>query len=202
MKKSILLLFFPALAILPLRAQYANDFFVQGTVASLQYEQLPNRVEFGAGFEYFFTDNISITGRFNFGQDYFHMPVAFFYCFDAFIESLIFSDKDDYYWLIFFSEGVNFHIHTDEHFTISPYIYPLCAEYINRNGLNDNSAYTYEPYENWALGGSVGLRFNSYFNERYGFGVYYERKFLYSYRASANAFGGAFYILLGGGGDS
>jgi hypothetical protein len=150
----------------------------------------------GIDLEYFVTDNLSVNTRITFGNQFAHMPLMVYFFTDLFVEGLITSD-DDYYWLIFFAEGISYHIHIGDRLTISPFLHPLGCEYLNKQQLDHN--YKPENDENmdtWFISGSGGIRYNFAITPKLIFSPYFEFKTLYGAKTSGFGIGASLGLSL------
>lgn len=154
-----------------------GNLIVSAEVEKIKYNDYSEIKTAGIALEYFITDYLTCSTRINFGENFSHMPLTVYFFADIFVQGLLFGE-DDYYWLIFFSEGLNYHIPFGDNFSISPFIYPLGCEYIYQQDRYEGKEIEQEDYENWFITGSTGIRYNFHF-DRIVFSPYFEYKLLY-----------------------
>lgn len=188
--KSIFILFFVFISCFSSFAQFEEKNFIFSLeIDRINYTNTKPFVTGGLGLEYFLTDKLSCSSRITFGKNYVHMPLTVYFFADLFVHALLTSEEDDYYWLVFFSEGLNYHFEIRDEISISPYAYPLGCEYFYQE-RKPNEIYVKEneKQKNWYFTGSFGVRVNLFFEE-FMISPYVEYKTLYTKKHQGFAFG-------------
>jgi len=186
--KKLILIFLLSIIFVSSKAQLEQGAFTIGLkYGRLHFEDNPDINTYGVDMQYFLTDYISLNSNFNFGKGFFHMPILTYIFADVIMSD--FSDVDEYDWysLIFFTEGVSFHLNINDNFTISPYINPLGLEYIYFPQGSD--AYKFESTNNMSIAFTSGIRFNAVLDDYIMLSPYVEYKKLWFSDVSGYAIG-------------
>lgn len=148
---------------------YSDDYFI--SIKTCQNKIQNNGFFMSGGIEaqYFISDRFSLNSNFQFGKDYFHIPLGI-------IPAVIFSlgGKSDSGGcnessLFLLAEGVSYHQQIAPEVSVSPYINPLALDYVWGRKLKYN---TY-------ISGSAGIKLNFIIREKLIFGGHVEYRLLY-----------------------
>jgi len=194
MKKTtiFILLFF---VITSISAQLESKAFIVGCdLKQVKYKDYDRRIVGGLDLQFFVTDHISLNSNFSFGRDYVHMPLVSYFFSDFIIYNTFNIDEENWYMFLLITEGVSFHIKIAENLSISPYINPLCFEYIYQTSKQAEYDSTYTDYDPRYITGATGFRFNMVFARHLYLGTYAEAKLIYN---QENTGGYAYGVNLG-----